>query len=187
MNRGVPEDPYLRRLSGLAHGRILDVGFAERPNPHLRGEVIGFDIHPAPCPTNYARTVTGDMRSLSEHLSGHSFDTIILGHCIGLVDEIDSVFVQASGLLDSGGTLLVSWANPYEPIRAVLHWFGFYHEDVRWFVTPTPEDFLNHFRRCGLIGFRVHRGSGLVLPRLRVQLPCPTPFASLLIYEGHKP
>ena len=38
-------DLRLKKMAELAGGgRILDVGFAERPNKYLHGTVIGFDI-----------------------------------------------------------------------------------------------------------------------------------------------
>ena len=51
----------LKKMAAFAKGKTLDVGFANLPNPYLRGYVVGVDLESVPCPENYSGVVVGDM------------------------------------------------------------------------------------------------------------------------------
>ena len=43
----------LKKMARFATGKVLDIGFAEQPNPYLRGKVYGLDHKAVPVPPNY--------------------------------------------------------------------------------------------------------------------------------------
>jgi hypothetical protein len=46
----VQQSHRLRTMAQYASGKVLDIGFADKPNPFLSGDVTGFDFQSVPCP-----------------------------------------------------------------------------------------------------------------------------------------
>jgi SAM-dependent methyltransferase len=178
----------LRRVARQAVGHdILDIGYYQRANPYLRGRIIGSDLFTGPVPEGYEAVVQADMRDLRSRFEPASFDTVILGFCIGYAEAPVSVIADAATLVKPHGRLILSWSNPLGLTKLARHLLGRYRK-THWITDPAPNEMVSHFLRAGLIEVRVSRGIGLVVPWWNTrEWPMFTRFGNMLIYTGTKP
>ena len=108
-------------MAAFAKGKTLDVGFANLPNPYLRGYVVGLDLKSAPCPQNYSAVVVGDITHVC--FAPASFDTILAGEFIEHIEQPVQFLRDSRRLLRPGGGLVLSTPNPYYPPIILLNWF----------------------------------------------------------------
>lgn len=176
----------LKKMARLAYGRILDVGFAAQPNPHLRGEVYGLDRDAVPVPANYTKTIVGDAMDL---VSLHErFDTIIAGELIEHLDRPIEFLAVCYQALNPGGQLVLSTPNPYHPPIVLLECLmirRFYYdpEHVGLFL---PRFLVRLIEQQGFRNVRTFAG-GIQPPGLHFDLPFPRSIGELIIYVGNKP
>jgi len=91
---------------------ILDVGFADKPNTKLHGNITGLDIVTAPKPLNYSQVVVGDAQRMPSKV-GTGFDTILAGNLVEHLDNPASFLKECALRLKAGGILIISTDNPY--------------------------------------------------------------------------
>ena len=91
----------LKKMAAFAKGKTLDVGFANLPNPYLRGYVVGVDLESVPCPENYSGVVVGDMTRVC--FAPASFDTILAGEFIEHIEQPIQFLRDCRRLLRPGG------------------------------------------------------------------------------------
>lgn len=175
----------LKKMAHFARGKVLDIGFADQPNPYLQGEVYGFDRQRVPVPTNYDTVIVGDVNSLSR--IDESFDTIVAGELIEHLDDPVGFLSDCYHLLNPGGRLILSTPNPdYPPVvwleRLMIRRFFYSEEHV--FLFP-PRFLVRLVERQGFRDVRVHSG-GVLVPWIHVSVPFPRPFCYAIIYVGDK-
>jgi SAM-dependent methyltransferase len=173
----------LKRMANLAFGKVLDIGFADQPNPYLQGEVIGFDRKAVAVPSNYQRTITGDVTDLAG-ISEH-FDTILAGEIIEHLEYPIEFIANCFALLKPGGRLVLSTPNPYYPPlvwleRLMIRRF-FYSEEHLYIFLPR---FLTRLmEQQGFQNIAQYSG-GIIIPFLNIELPWPRAFCYAIIYVG---
>lgn len=104
---------------------ILDVGYAQNPNPKLRGLVYGVDIVRVPVPDNYASTYTVDLNTTRIPMGDGSTDAVTMGCTLAHVANPLKVLGEINRVLKPGGVLIVSSPNPNYYWESVLNIF--YH------------------------------------------------------------
>jgi len=176
----------LKRMARFATGRVLDVGFAQKPNPYLRGEIFGFARKTAPTPPNYKGVMVGDAANLGN--VDERFDTVIAGELIEHLDDPIRFLSGCYQILNPGGKLVLSTPNPYYPPlmwfeRLMIRRFFYHQEHVFIFL---PRFLVRLMERQGFENVEVYSG-GIVLPVFHLDLPFPRAFCYALIYVGQKP
>jgi SAM-dependent methyltransferase len=175
----------LKRMARFATGKVLDVGFAEKPNPYLRGEVYGYDRVPALAPPNYRDVIVGDAAGLAD--LDRRFDTVVAGEIIEHLEDPIRFLAGCHHVLEPGGRLILSTPNPYYPPlvwleRLMIRRFFYAQEHVFVFL---PRFLVRLMERQGFQEVEVHSG-GIVLPILDLAVPFPRAFCYALIYVGWK-
>ncbi len=110
-----------RIMAKWAQGRVLDIGFADAPNPYLAGEVWGFDRCRDVWPDNYTYLVQGLCENLC--FAADAFDTIVAGQIIEHLMAPYQFLADCHRILKPKGRLVLSTTNPYFPPVVVLNWF----------------------------------------------------------------
>jgi SAM-dependent methyltransferase len=110
------EERRLKMIADLCVGStVLDVGYAQQPNPYLgKFHRVGLDLNPpaADAKVHYEEEIVGDVARLSELCKGRTFDTII---CAELVEHLENPYAllrELAPLLAPNGRLIVSTPNP---------------------------------------------------------------------------
>ncbi len=115
----------LRRLERLARhcpaGLVADVGFASRPNPYLKGTVIGVDLHPRRPGRNYAAVVAAAAEALP---FDERLDAIAAGEIIEHLSDPLAFLVGCNRALKAGGTLVLSTPNPHHATEMAKNVLG---------------------------------------------------------------
>lgn len=175
----------LKKMASFAKGKVLDVGFAQQPNPYLQGDVYGFDREQTRTPLNYTATIIDDVENLSK--MGETFDTIIAGEVIEHLYNPARFLSDCYRILNPAGRLVLSTPNPYYPPlvwleRLMIRRF-FYTEDhvfiflPRFLVRLMERQRFQDVRTCS---------GGIVLPVLNLSVPFFRAFSYAIIYVGHK-
>jgi SAM-dependent methyltransferase len=175
----------LKKMAGLAFGKVLDIGFADQPNPYLQGEIIGFDRKVVPIPPNYQRIIKGDVKALVNITE--SFDTILAGEIIEHLEYPIEFLANCFALLNSGGRLVLSTPNPYYPPlvwleRLMIRRFFYSEEHIYIFL---PRFLTRLMEQQGFQNIRQHSG-GVIVPWFNIDLPWPRAFSYAIIYAGDK-
>lgn len=183
---GAYEDRRLRLLAELAVGRtVLDVGYAQQPNPHLgRFHRTGIDLNPpvAGAP-RYEEELVGDVATIATRFPGRTFDTVI---CAELVEHLENPYQllrDVRPLIAPGGKLLVSTPNPLAPPVVVAEALRlkrfFYTRDHLYYFLPRWVE-----RMMDASGYDVERVVGVgvwPLPMLPIRAPA---LSYQVIYVG---
>ena len=109
------EKERLRRIADACVGdTVLDLGYAQCPNPYLRGYYrVGVDLNrPSDDGETYDEQLVGDVLRLSDVIRGRKFDTIILGELIEHLREPYGFLESMKDYLNEGGRLILSTPNP---------------------------------------------------------------------------
>lgn len=108
------ERARLRRIAASCSGHtILDIGYAQMPNPYLKGfQVTGVDLQMPPTATPYGETLVLDAMELATHLAGRMFDNIVAAELIEHLERPYDFLRQTRPLLSPHGRLILSTPNP---------------------------------------------------------------------------
>jgi len=140
--------PYeKRRLQLLAEQtqgpRVLDVGYAAMPNPHVSEfETVGYDMAAPTEPVDgYRELIQGRAEEIGKRLAGRTFDTILCAEIIEHLEEPYDFLRQVHGLLERpGGRLLLSTPNPLGLPVIVAELLGlrkfFYEKEHTYYFLP---------------------------------------------------
>ncbi len=123
-----------RLIASEVRGRILDVGYAQEPNPFLK-DVDGIDLRKIPKPANYVRTFAANFEEPKKY---GAYDSIILGEVIEHVWNIGSFLDNAHQNLKAGGILIVTTPDPYYWRTMLLNFFNVNYRD-----DPTNKVFIS--------------------------------------------
>lgn len=115
----IAHDYEKRRLKMIADrctgSSVLDVGYAQQPNPYFRGvRTVGIDLSP-PSPsatTRYDEELVGDVAELRRLLPGRRFDTVVCAELIEHVENPYQLLRDCRPLIAPGGRLIVTTPNP---------------------------------------------------------------------------
>lgn len=109
------EAARLRKLAELAEGsEVLDIGYAQDPNPYLRDcHRVGYDLDaPSNGALRYDEEIQGDVQNIAKVLEGRRFDTVICGELIEHLENPYAFMRDLRGLVKQGGKLLITTPNP---------------------------------------------------------------------------
>ncbi len=131
-DRGKPIDRYyiemfMESRKEYVKGRVLEI---TDPEYSLRygGKRIKktdvLDINPK----NKKANIHGDLRNLKGKIKNATYDTIILTHVLGLIDDYGAVLMECSRILKPGGRLLFTGSC----LGPILE-----NNDVYWRFTPN--------------------------------------------------
>jgi 2-polyprenyl-3-methyl-5-hydroxy-6-metoxy-1,4-benzoquinol methylase len=146
------DDRRLRLLADNVVGhRVLDIGFAQIPNPHLRSvHRTGLDLSMPnqSCALRYDEEVTGNALDAGKIFKDRKFDTIICGEIIEHVENPYELLRSLWPLLADNGRLLLSTPNPlaFPVVLVELIWsrrFFYTEEHLHYFLPRWVERFLN--------------------------------------------
>jgi 2-polyprenyl-3-methyl-5-hydroxy-6-metoxy-1,4-benzoquinol methylase len=183
------EDSRLRKVAKVANsigGEILDMGYAQMPNPYFSGvRRVGLDLALPKSASGYEEELVGDATRLKDTLGDRKFDCIIAGE---LIEHLENPYAFLRNVKDSlapGATLVVTTPNPVSWPVLPLEWFRarkfFYTDEHLYYFAPRwVVRMLEH------TGFEVTEvsGVGLLLPILPFALPCPANVSYQVIYQA---
>jgi SAM-dependent methyltransferase len=181
------EQKRLRLIADLAKGEnVLDVGYAQQPNPYFRGlHRVGLDLLPSSGTVPYEEEIVGDCLDVHRLLPGRTFDTIVCGELIEHLDDPYALLRRLHDLLREDGRLILSTPNPmgFPVVFAELFRLKrfFYAEDHTYYFLPRWVE-----RLCEKTGYVVEDlvPVGLWTPWLA--LPAPVAVSYHVIYVCRK-
>lgn len=107
------EHRRLRLIADHAKGRILDLGYAQLPNPYLPGSrTLGVDLAAPIAPTGYAEELVGSVLDLGSVLGEQRFDTVIAAELIEHLEVPYAFLRETHRALNDDGLLILSTPNP---------------------------------------------------------------------------
>jgi SAM-dependent methyltransferase len=111
-DRGTPIDRYwietfLKDRKTLIKGRVLEITDSTYTKRFGENRVTGADVLDINMKNKQA-TIYGDLRNLRKVVRDNTYDTIILTHVLGMIDNIDGALGEVYRILKPGGTLLVT-------------------------------------------------------------------------------
>lgn len=110
-------------MSTFAKGKkILDLGWADVPNPFLEGNITGFDLEKKEKPKNYTKCIVGNFNRIKKHFKTGSFDTVIAGEFIEHLENPVDFFKKCNYLLKKKGVLIFSTPTPYYYKTIIGNW-----------------------------------------------------------------
>lgn len=176
----------LKKMAKFASGKVLDIGFTDKPNLYLKGEVYGLDINePASIPANYKDYYIHDASRLTE--LKERYDTILAGEIIEHLDSPQAFLAGCYAILNPGGNLVMSTPNPYYPPMALLemlmirrYFYALGHVNIY-----LPRFLVRMMERYKFTNVRVYSG-GVDLPIVNSNIPFPYPLCGINIYVGQK-
>lgn len=131
----------LRMLASLATGDVLDVGYAQLPNPYFdASRVTGVDLVEPETPSGYAEQLVGSALALGDVLGDRRFDTVVAAEIIEHVEAPYEFLRGIRTVLKPDGQLLLSTPNPLGfPVLALeilrsRRWF--YTRDHTYYFLP---------------------------------------------------
>ena len=187
MKYGYGEGVYrIKQLAKYARGKILDVGFAGRPNPFLKGDVTGLDLVPIEKkPKNYSETVVGDCHKMP--FKDKTFDTIVSGDMLEHIENPSEFFRECYRVLKDDGVLIVSTPNAsYFPLFFLNALFikRFYFNDTHISLFhPRIMYKLLRYNKFKLV--KVLSG-GIYIPRTKYSLRLPATLSQHIVYVAKK-
>ena len=177
----------LKILAKLATGRtVLDVGYAQQPNPHLgRFHRTGLDLNRPKSDVKYEEELVGNVSSVTELFAGRTFDTIIAAEIIEHLENPFELLRDLRTILADDGRLLVSTPNPlaFPVVIAELLRLKkfFYTRDHLYYFLPRWVE-----RLFEATGYRVEKVVPVGLWAPFISLPAPTALSYQVIYVGRK-
>jgi 2-polyprenyl-3-methyl-5-hydroxy-6-metoxy-1,4-benzoquinol methylase len=138
------EHARLRKVAQLCEGSsVLDIGYAQMPNPYLRArQRVGFDLAlPQPgLATTYEEEIRGDVRNIAAMLGDRKFATVICGELIEHLENPYALLRDLSRHIEPGGRLILTTPNPLSFPVVLFELFRsrryFYTADHRYYFAP---------------------------------------------------
>lgn len=163
----------LKLFAQLSQGKCLDIGFAQKPNPHLQ-DPVGIDIQNVAKPENYKKVFVVNLNKDKLPFEDNSFDTIIAGDVIEHVENPSYLLREINRVLKEKGIFLLSTPQ-------ANHWWTTIHN---WFFSSFVNDpdegehlsnwtILDMKRLLKLNGFQVKKlwGTECYIPKINITIP----------------
>lgn len=120
---------------------VLDLGYAQDPNPYLRGHRVGVDLRrPEPGAVRYDEEIVADVRDLGTVLDGRVFDTLACCELIEHLEEPYALLRSLRPLVAPAGRLVLTTPNPTGLPVVLLEWVRshrrFYTEEHAYYFAP---------------------------------------------------
>lgn len=180
-----------KKIAGLVSGKILDVGYADHPNPFLSGDVTGLDlIKPKKLPENYKKLVAGDALGVADLFKKSTFDTVVAAEIIEHLENPAAFLRGARKVLKDRGRLIISTPNPYHLPTLVANML-FIRPEFTAHKTHDPyhinlftyRNMITLIEHCDFYLEKVINGNGLLLTyRNFPVIPFPKAFSQGFIY-----
>jgi SAM-dependent methyltransferase len=163
-------DYRLRKMAKMAkaYDYVLDLGYAEQPNPYLQNPyIIGVDLEKVSVPANYQRVLSADVTKICDHFSERSVDAIICGELLEHLEKPVEFLKQCNKIIKNKGVIILSTPNPHYIMEIILTMFMikkiFYSKDH---VCLYPQRWL--IRMLEIAGFKnvYVTGGGVKIPYL---------------------
>lgn len=183
-----------RKIADFAMGKVLDVGYADHPNPYLSGVVIGLDLIYKKTPANYSDVKKGNALLLDKYFRPNTFDTIIASEVIEHLEHPAGFLRAAHKVLRNKGVLLLSTPNPYYPPTLLAN-FLFLRPEKTAHNTHDPyhinlftyRNMITLLEHCDFRLTQVMGLSGLVINfTYGPVFPLPRPFCQNYLYIARK-
>jgi SAM-dependent methyltransferase len=184
------EERRLRLMARLAgSGALLDVGFAQLPNPYLRGSpVVGLDLAPPPPAPPYDETLAGDATDLAATLGERRFDAVLAGEIVEHVEDPYRFVRGCRDRLRPGGRLVLSTPNPLHPPVLACELLGvkrlFYTDEHRHYLLPRWVDRI--LASSGLTPVSRHGVGFPLLVGSRPAVPAPATLSYQIVYVAER-
>lgn len=180
----------LKLIASYCQGKsVLDLGYAQLPNPYLLGLYrVGVDLK-SPCEnvgdlvgsTRYDEEVIGDVLQLDRTMAGRVFDNIVAGELIEHIEKPYEFLRSLKSLLAPGGRLILSTPNPlafpvqlFELIRSRRFFYTLDH--VYYFCPRWVE------RMLEFSGYQMATIKGVGLWNPVFPVPCPASLSYQVVY-----
>lgn len=180
------ERKRLKTIAGLCvPGTILDLGYAQTPNPFLPGtSCTGVDLQTPSEYCNYDEQLIGDVTQLESTLAGRTFDNIIAGELIEHLERPYDFLRSLQLFMKPNSRLLISTPNPVAWPCIIFEWLrneNFYYSDDHLYYIP-PRWVL---RMLDICQFKLHKicGVGFLMPFYSP--PSPVALSYQVIYAAH--
>ena len=168
------EQRRLRLLANRVQGKtILDIGYAQHPNLHLRNvHRVGLDLQAPKIPSGYEEEILGNVFDLDTLLPNRKFDTIICGEFLEHIENPYDLLRKLHAFLAPNGVLLLSTPNPFGFPVVLLELLRskrfFYTTDHVYYFPPRWMERM--LERCGYTVTEV-APVGLWLPKGHIPIP----------------
>jgi SAM-dependent methyltransferase len=180
------EDRRMRLIAREVHGpRVLDIGYAKRPNPYLQElRPIGLDLlDPSPAAVEgiYAERVIGDAHQATALFPGTTFDTVTCGEFIEHLEDPYGFLRSVRPLLGPDSRLVMSTPNPLAP---PIIFFEMSRSAKRYYVEGHYYYFLPRWMRrmLNVTGYELERIVPVGFGHPLFVVPSPVMLSYQLIY-----
>src|SRR3989344_6299354 len=188
MKYGYGEGGYcFRQLAKMAHGKILEVGFGNRPNQYLNGYVIGLDIvKKNDLPPNFKKMLVGDAQNM-HMIKGREFDTVVSGDMIEHLENPSAFLKEAHRVLKDDGLLIVSTPNSSFLLSVLADIFFL----KRFYFNDTHINLFNPrimYKLLRYNGFELVKmlSGGIYIPRTKYSIRLPAALSQHIVYVARK-
>lgn len=163
-------DFRLRKMAKMAkeYDYVLDLGYAEQPNPYLRNShIAGVDIAIGSLPPNYQKVLCADVTRLCDYFAENSVDAILCGELLEHLENPLDFLRNCQRVIKHNGAIVLSTPNPHYILEIVLTMFM----NKKFFYTKNhvclyPQRWLiRMFEIAGFKNVRV-KGGGVRIPYL---------------------
>jgi len=161
---------------------VLDIGYAQLPNPHLRQfRTVGLDLARPKQPSGYAEEIVGDAMNLAAALGARQFHSIVCGDIIEHLEAPYAFLRSLHPFLAGGGRLVLSTPNPLGFPQALFEFLGsrrfYYTEEHMFSFLPR---WVAHMLQ--VTGFRLAKTRPVGLNLLLFVPWCPTFMSYDVVY-----
>lgn len=110
-------------------GLVVDIGFAQHPNPHLPGMIEGVDIVAVPVPEGYEKVHVCDLNTELLPFKSKEVNSVTMGCTLAHVANPLKTLGEINRVLKPGGVLVLSSPNPNYYWETILNIFYGYFKD----------------------------------------------------------
>ena len=177
-------------ISEYVRGKVLDVGYAQEPNPFLT-DAFGVDIVLNPQP-NYHEVKQENLNTQSIPYDDNFFHTVVIGCTLAHVYNPFSLLCEANRVLVDGGLLIVTSPNPHYYWEVALNiFYHFFKYRVgrakldEHFYSFSRFDMRTILNRAGF-AVELERGFQFAIVKTPFRFNVPAPLAYEIVYIATK-
>lgn len=172
--------------SKCMQGSILDLAYAQAPNPHIDGIcTTGIDLNENNTEVRYAREICGDICNLDRIIEGELFANIIAGEIIEHLENPYEFLRSLNQFLEPNGKLILSTPNVISWPVILFEIFCsrrcFYTTEHKYYFSPRWVT-----RILEGSGYRLVEASSVGLWSPILVMPCPVPLSYQVVYVAER-